>query len=162
MLDVLLIVLAQVLGGPQADTATATAAVPSQAEPPRAKQAEPQVATGRFTTALEVRPILTATRGNWVALRDYDGQDLLYLTHLLAWRCGLLALRVGVNGAAPQDWPLPPCHADSAAPNALLPEDGLPYLAFPAGTVDSVDVQITYDDLTTDNAAFARAAIMMP
>ena len=95
-------------------------------------------------------------------MRDWDGQDLLYVTHLMAWRCGLVALRVGVNGQPAQDWPLPPCHLDSAAPNALTAEDGLPYRAFPAASIASITVEITYDDLTTDAAQFDRSAVLMP
>ena len=129
---------------------------------PGAAAAEPQIPTGRFTTATEVRPILNATRGNWVALRDFNGQDLLYLTHLWAWRCGLAELRIGINGAPPAPVPLPPCHLDQAAPNAITESDGLPYLSFPRGSVARVEVQITYDDLGTDGARFDRAAVLMP
>lgn len=157
MLEIFLIVLAQVLGGAGEDPATVAAASPASA-----LQAEDQVATGKFLTALEVKPILTATKGNWVALRDWDGQDLLYVTHLYAWRCGLVELRIAVNDGAPEIWPLPECHADSPAPNAILPEDGLPYRAFARGSVASITVEITYDDLSVDTARFERAAVMMP
>lgn len=124
--------------------------------------AEPQVPTGKFTTATEVRPILDATKSNWVAVREFDGQDLLYVTHLFAWRCGLAELKVGVNGALPQTWPMPPCHTDTAAPNAILEGDGLPFTRFPLGSIETIEVQITYDDLTKDTALFARSAVMTP
>ena len=124
--------------------------------------AEPQTPTGKFTTATEVRPILGATRGSWVAVREYDGQDLLYVTHLWSWRCGLAQIRIGLNGAEPEVWPLPPCHADQSSPNAIQEGDGLPYRSFPLGSVQSVHVEVTYDDLAVEDAGFERAAIKMP
>lgn len=132
----------------------------SPASPSRSPEA--QEPTGRFTTATEVRPILTATRPNWVAVREYDGQDLVYVTQIMAWRCGLVALRFAVNDAPLADWPLPPCHLDSPTPNALTPEDGLPYRAFPLGSVRTVTVELIYDDLSTDAAAFVRRNVLMP
>lgn len=124
--------------------------------------AESQVPTGQFTTATEVRPILGVTRGSWVAVREYDGQDLLYVTHLMAWRCGLVGMRYAVNGGALQEWPLPECHIGTAAPNALLPEDGLPYVSHPLGSIQSVSIELIYDDLGTETAQFERAAVLMP
>ncbi|MDK3018439.1 hypothetical protein [Pseudodonghicola flavimaris] len=124
--------------------------------------AEPQVPSGQFTTAVEVKPILTLTRANWVALRAYDGQDLLYLTQLLSWRCGLLQIRLGINGGPLQVFPLPPCHLDTAAPNAVTDGDGPIYLSYPLGAVQSVEVELTYDDLTTDRAGFPRSSVLMP
>lgn len=123
---------------------------------------EPQVSTGQFTTATEVRPILDATRANWVAVREYGGQDLIYVTHLLSWRCGLLYLRYSVNDAPWQVWALPPCHENTASPNALLAEDGAPYVALPVNSVNSLRVEIIYDDLGVDSAAFDRSAILIP
>ena len=169
MLDVILALVAVGInataqGGDQPGTDMAEAVAPpvflAPAEPERI--AEPQVPTGKFTTATEVKPILSATRGNWVAVRDYHGKDLVYVTHLWSWRCGLLELRIGLNGAQPEIWPLPECHMDQAMPSAILESDGLPYRAFGAGQVQSVEVQITYDDLTTDSARFDRQGIEIP
>ena len=167
MLDWILIAIALAAGGgtPSRDGAEAAAAsvgAPVPAGGGAALVAEPQVPSGRFTTATEVRPILSATRGNWVAVREFGGQDLVYVTHLMAWRCGLVQLKLGVNGAAPEVWPLPPCHEDTAAPNALLPEDGLPYRGFAPGSVEALEIEITYDDLGTDRATFRRAEVLMP
>lgn len=163
-----LIAVALQAGGDRPDgtsvDASVTPARESRPDPEadRALVAEPQEPTGRFTTATEVRPILRATRGNWVALREYGGQDLLYFTHLLAWRCGLVRLRYAVNGASPAVFPLPPCHAAEAQPNALKPEDGLPYVTYPPGAVQRVDVTIVYDDLTEDQISVERAGVLIP
>lgn len=124
--------------------------------------AEDQTPSGKFLTAGEIKPILNATKGNWIAVRAYDGKDLLYVTHLWAWRCGLTALAVSVNDAPLQDWPLPSCHDDLATPNAVLPEDGLPYISFALNSVETIKVQIVYDDLSMDMAEFARSEVALP
>lgn len=124
--------------------------------------AEDQTPTGKFLTATEVKPILSATKGNWVGVREWEGQDLVYVTHLWAWRCGLLQMQVSVNGAEPQIWPMPPCHLDSAQPAAILDGDGLPYAAFALGSVQTLSVRLIYDDLSEDQAQFDRAQIRIP
>lgn len=155
MIDLLLAVVAAALS-PEASSTPEAAAPAAKAAPPAALQAEPQQPSGRFTTATEVRPILNATRANWISVREFDGQDLVYVTHLWAWRCGLVQLKLGVNGAAPEIWPLPDCHLDQAQPNAILEGDGLPYLSFPLQSVDTVTVEITYDDLAADRVTVDR------
>lgn len=145
-------------GGQLAETTSEATVAPPAFLAPQEPQwvAEPQIATGKFTTAVEVKPILDVTRGNWISIREYDGQDLVYVTHLWAWRCGLLDLRVGINGHPVESWPMPDCHLDQATPGAILEEDGLPYRSFALGSVASIDVEVTYDDLTTDSAKFNR------
>lgn len=125
-------------------------------------QPEEQVATGKFTTALEVKPILSATKANWAALREYNGNDLLYMTSLLAWRCGVHEIRYAVNGAPLQVWEMEECHTDTAQPNALKVETILPYTRFDLGSVDSVSVAVTYDDGTEDSVSYQRKDILMP
>ena len=152
-------------GAKNADNAGDSAAAPTSAQttaPATGLTAEPQTPTGQFTTATEVRPILDATRANWVAVREYDGRDLVYVTHLFSWRCGLYGLRISVNDGPAQDWPLPPCHTGTAQPNAITGDDGLPYWEFPLGHVQSLQVEILYDDLGTDSARFERAQVLMP
>lgn len=144
----------------QADTGQATAQKADQpaqmAAAGTALIAEPQEATGRFTTALEVKPILAATQGNWIHVRDFNGQDLLYVTHLWSWRCGLAQIRLAVNGGTPEVWPLPTCHLDEGFPNMIKAEDGLPYRGYPSGEIQRVTVEVTYDDLSTETLAFGR------
>lgn len=132
------------------------------AEPQSGLVAEPQVPSGRFLTALEVRPILNATRGNWIAVREYGGEDLLYVTHLWSWRCGLAELRIGLNGAPPEIWPLPPCHEDLPMAATILESDGLPYRTFPLRSVQLIEVQLTYDDLSTARVRFNRGGVVIP
>ncbi len=124
--------------------------------------AEDQTPTGKFLTAGEVRPILTATRGNWIAIREWNGQDLVYVTHVWSWRCGLLQMEVSVNDGPAEIWDLPACREDSPQPTAILDEDGLPYRAFGSGSVQQVTVTLTYDDLSTDSVTFRRQDVLMP
>ena len=123
---------------------------------------EPQAPTGKFTTATEIKPLLNATKGNWVAVRQYDGKDLLYITHLWSWRCGLASIAISVNDEAMQNWPMPPCHAEFSTPNAILEDDGLPYLSLRAGAVQKITIQIVYDDLSMDVASFDRGSVLIP
>lgn len=139
-------------GGPDIDTSVL----------PDGLIAEPQMPTGKFTTAAEIKPILTATKGNWVGLRDYGGNDLIYVTHLWAWRCGLSAMALSINGGPMQNLPLPDCHMEYATPNAVLEQDGLPYLTYPQGSVQQISVQIVYDDMSTDIATFEANQVRIP
>ncbi|MEX3314891.1 hypothetical protein [Sulfitobacter sp. PS-8MA] len=129
---------------------------------PAGLAAEDQTPRGQFTTAGEVRPILSATRRSWIALRAYDGRDYLYVTHLWNWRCGLAAIAVSVNDGPMVNWTMPPCHTESATPNAILEGDPLPYVTFGLGSVQSVRVQLVYDDLSMESARFARGAVLIP
>ncbi|MDU8926263.1 hypothetical protein RXV86_02590 [Alisedimentitalea sp. MJ-SS2] len=123
--------------------------------------AEPQVPSGKFTTATEIKPIMGATKGNWVAVREYDGNDLVYFTHLLSWRCGLVGVKYSINGGPVQNWPLAPCQVDTAQPNAI-PTDAQIYAVHPLKSVERLDVEIIYDDLSRDSASFARNQVLMP
>ena len=116
-----------------------------------------------FTTAAEVKPILTATRGQWVAIREYDGKDLVYFTNLLAWRCGLAQVAWGINGGAPETvMPMEPCHEGEAQPNALKMEEVLPYAEAPLGSIASLTVAVTFDDGSVETASYERKAVLMP
>ena len=125
---------------------------------------EDQIPTGKFTTAVEVKPILGMTKSNWVAVRDYEGQDLLYFTHLLSWRCGLWDIRYGINGEpADNVVAMEPCHEDTGAPNAMTDPVNFPiYATLPQGSIESVYVEITFDDGTTDFARFSRSDVLIP
>ena len=96
-----------------------------------------------------------------MAVREYDGNDLIYVTQILSWRCGLVGLRVSLNDGPMQDWPLAECQLDTNAPNAI-PEDAKVYETHPLGSIKSVKVEIIYDDLTRDSAAFERKQVLMP
>ena len=163
MLDWFLIILALAAGGggsmPGGTMSTGSATVAPEAP---GLVAEPQVPTGKFTTATEVKPILTATKANWVAIRDYDGQDLLYVTHLLAWRCGLDAIFFSVNGGAEERWKTEPCYEGEATPNAQKGQAFLPFNSYPLGSVASLSVRIVFDDGTEDAAKYQRKAVLMP
>ncbi|MEO1138948.1 MAG: hypothetical protein AAFW87_05775 [Pseudomonadota bacterium] len=163
MLHWFLVWIALIFGGVAGgDNASSADRVISEAAPAPAFKAEDQTPTGQFTTATEIKPILDATRANWVAVREYEGQDLLYVTHLLSWRCGMHRFSIAINDGPMQPWDMPPCLTGTAVPNAIRPEDGLPYLAFPLGHVETVRIVILYDDLSEVDAGFDRKAVLMP
>lgn len=159
MLDIIFIGLAFAMGGGASDEGAAMAPVLDGAA---SFMAEDQTPTGKFTTAGEVRPILDMTKGNWVAVREYGGQDLIYFTHLLAWRCGLHQIRYALNDGPMQTWDMPPCQTGTNAPNAIDTDQGLPYIAQPPGSVTSLHIELLYDDLSTGTATFQRSDVLMP
>lgn len=105
----------------------------------------------------QIRAILGATKGNWVAIRLYQGQDLLYFTHLESWRCGLEQVRFGINGAVP-DTLHQIAECDPANPYAV-PADHAIYAVFPPNSLSSVTVEVTYKDGVTATEVFERAAV---
>ena len=117
-----------------------------------------------FTSAAEVKPILSVTKPQWIAVREFDGKDLVYFTNLLAWRCGVQTVAYGLNGAAPQTALVTePCYEAEPQPNALKMDQGvLPYIEAALGSVQTVTVLVTYDDGSTDTGEYLRAAVMTP
>ena len=120
------------------------------------------VAAQTFTTAAEVKPILTATKPQWIAVREYDGRDLLYFTNLLAWRCGVTSVSYALNGEKEVALAMEPCHDDTAQPNALLMETVQPYIAADLGSVATVSVTVTFDDGSVDTGTYDRKAVLIP
>lgn len=125
-------------------------------------EAEPQTPTGKFTTATEIRPILEATRMNWLAIGAEPGNDFLYVTHIWSWRCGLKQMKFSLNGGPLEEWPLPPCHEGTASPNAITDSDGLPLKMFAPGEVQAVAVWLLLDDLTQMSTSYQRSDIVLP
>ncbi|WP_417249887.1 hypothetical protein [Celeribacter sp.] len=115
-----------------------------------------------MTTAAEIKPILTVTKAQWVAVRPYEGRDLLYFTNLLSWRCGLDHIYYSVNGGEEAEFVAEPCYEDTAQPNALKAEslDAI-LVPFELDSVQTVDVRIVYDDDTEDTVNYERAAIQI-
>jgi len=114
-----------------------------------------------FTTAAEVKPIVGAIKAQWIAVRPWNGQDLLYFTNLLSWRCGLSQISYSVNGGAEMLLVTEPCYEGQDAPNALKVDDILPYISFDADFVQTITVSVTYDDGTSDRQSYDRAAVQI-
>lgn len=109
--------------------------------------------------AQEARQVLAMTKGNWVAVREFDGKDLLYFSNLLAWRCGVERIRFSVNGGPLEPLKHAPCHVDDAAPNAIYPEDTPPFLSFPLGSVQTITVEVEFPDGSREVGDYERAGV---
>lgn len=119
-------------------------------------------ASAQFLTADQVRPILEATKGNWIGVRNWEGQDLLYFTHLESWRCGLMQVRYALNGSDDYiDYDLAECDETAPNPNAM-PDGHLPYVTRAENSIETVTVEITYDDGKVVTETYARAAVAIP
>ncbi len=114
-----------------------------------------------FTTAAEVKPIVQATKGSWIAVRPWEGQDLLYFTNLLSWRCGLDQITYAVNGGEEIVLEHEPCYIDEGAPNALKVESIMPYVSFEADSIESITIGVFYDDGTSQQEEFMRKDVQI-
>ena len=114
----------------------------------------------QFTTAEEVKPILEFTRADWVSLREYNGDDQLLFTHVLAWRCGLDRISYAVNGGKRERLVIEPCYEGETRPNDFKDKDILPYVTFTEGSVETVTVWLNYDDGSADKEDYKRKAIL--
>ncbi len=117
-------------------------------------------AAAQMQSAAEVKPILQMTKGNWIAVREFNGQDLLYFTHLEVFRCGLEQIRYVINDGKPSIWETPSCEGEETFKE--IPADRLPYAEFPAKSIRTVRIELTYDDGTVETESFERAAVMTP
>lgn len=117
-------------------------------------------ATAQFE-GMSVQPILEMTRANWIAVREWDGQDLIYFTHLEVYRCGLSRIDFAVNAGKAQRYMPESCYTGETPPNALKLDGHLPYIARPLGSVETVTIRLTYVDGTTASARFDRAGALI-
>jgi hypothetical protein len=119
-------------------------------------------ATAQLSTAEVVRPILQMTAPNWIAVREWDGADLLYFTQLLPFRCGLTEILYGLNGESTSTRfnaePCPP-EEDGAVFATIQADEYLPYIRLELGSIESVTVTIIYDDGEKETHTYERAAV---
>lgn len=89
--------------------------------------------------------ILEMTKNSWVAYRNYAGRQIIYFTHLEAWKCGITQVTYSINSEAlDQIYELRPC--DPNNPNAITTDT--PFITMPLGTSKTIAVQLTYEDGT--------------
>ncbi|MDA8747716.1 hypothetical protein N9M66_05850 [Litoreibacter sp.] len=114
-----------------------------------------------FTTSAGVKPILELIKGQWVAVRPYDGKDHLYFTTLLVYRCGIQQINFAYNGGPFQPLQHEPCYRDEANPSALKVETHLPYVVAPLDSLQTIAVQLMFDDGTAMTQSYDRKAIQI-
>ena len=106
----------------------------------------PACALAQGTLEGQEKHVLNLTKGSWAHFRDYDGQQLIYFTHLEAYRCAIDAVRYSLNGdSLDHEWKLQPCDPDQ--PNAITTDR--PFIALPLGSAESISLQLTFPDGST-------------
>jgi hypothetical protein len=104
---------------------------------------------GDLTQAPGVAMIHQAIKDQMVSFKQEGEVDFVYFTALLAWRCGVTQVLVGLNGAPPSiPLPMEPCYRDLREPNTLKmdrPEFPI-FLKMPAGSAQTMTLRIQYDD----------------
>ncbi|MGH1367336.1 MAG: hypothetical protein ACRBCL_01875 [Maritimibacter sp.] len=117
----------------------------------------PQVAAAQ--SVAETRQVVEVVKPNWIAVRAYDGQDLLYFTTLISWRCGIDKIMYSVNGGPEKRYKAEECYVDEAVPGAIKAQDILPYVTFDLDFVQTVEVRVVFGDGSEMRESFARQDI---
>ena len=118
------------------------------------------MAQGDLTQAPGAAMIHQAIQAQMVSFKQEGDVDFVYFTNLLAWRCGVAQILVGLNGAPPTiPYPMEPCYRDLREPNTLkLDRPEFPiYLKMPAGSAQTMTLRIVYEDGKTADFVVERA-----
>ncbi len=85
--------------------------------------------------------VLNLTKSSWSHFRDFEGRQLIYFTHPEVYRCGIEAVRHGLNcDALDRVRELRPC--DRGKPNGIATDR--PYVSLPLGSPRSITLQFTF------------------
>ena len=99
----------------------------------------------RVPTVPFVKKALKVSKGRWIAFRNFHGNQLVYFSSLVTWKCAISELRYSVNGTAlDQRWPLPSCNPH--VPYNIDLKTTKVLLTLPLGQAKSVSVQIVFKD----------------
>lgn len=110
--------------------------------------AVPPAALGQMMAPAQMRAALEATGRQWVAFRNWQGRQLIYFTHLVAWKCAIKEVRYAVDGQDPAElFPLPAC--DPQNPFLVNGESDTILLSFAPGEVEEISIQLVYGDGTS-------------
>lgn len=107
-----------------------------------ARAQQPMMAPAQMRAALE------ATGHQWIAFRNWQGRQLVYFTHLVAWKCAIGEVRYVINGRGlSETFPLPACNRQN--PFVVDAEKDRIFLSFAPGEVTEIGIQLTYGDGTS-------------
>ena len=105
------------------------------------------------------KQMLNASINNgWVAFRNYNGKQHVYLTQLQTLRCHIKEVRVSFNSTALDNrLALLPCNPDNPFAIPSTPDaHKFLYVTFALGTVATTAVQVTWSDDTKSEIAQFR------
>jgi hypothetical protein len=128
----------------------------------------PIAANAQMPPPAQLKMMAEAAKAQWVAFRNWNGKQWIYLTIPVTYHCGLTEIRYSLNGAdLGERWPVPECNPQM--PFNVDPQKDRVYRAFDPGTVSSVSLQLVYVDGTEsavrtytpcDNAGEATCGVL--
>ena len=108
----------------------------------------PACALAQSTLEGQEKNVLNLTKASWAHFRDYDGKQLIYFTHLEAYRCAIKSVRYSLNGdGLDREWPLQPCDPDK--PHEIATDK--PYISLPLNSAQSITLRLTFADGSTSD-----------